>query len=292
MAEREPEARAAAAARAQQQRAGQPNETIATMVSAVRPRPMRVAVPGDAVAAVAVEAHAGGDEPLAELGARSAGQRLAGPRSAAGAGAARRVAVPAQQPGHVDHAVVHLAGARPARRRRRAAVAARRRSRVTQPGRWSTQAPRVSAVPRDRPGQRAEGGLLGEIQDRGWCASDMRRTLPVIRTCVRRDAFPIASGMGWRVASLMTRPSGPRSSGPQGSGGGAGRGTQVLLGSGPTVERHDLAVQRGQHSAALGRARRQRLDEGGLSPGGRRPPTPVRTAGHAAPVIPRRLPCR
>ena len=54
----------AAAARS---RRGSPTETIATIVSWVQPRPMRVAVPGDAVAAVAVVAAAGGAERLAQL---------------------------------------------------------------------------------------------------------------------------------------------------------------------------------------------------------------------------------
>ena len=40
MAQREAQTRRAAAARAQQQRRGAPRETIATMVSSVRPRPM------------------------------------------------------------------------------------------------------------------------------------------------------------------------------------------------------------------------------------------------------------
>ena len=58
--------------------AAAPTDTIATMVSSVLPRPMRVAVPRDAVAAVAVVAEPGRAERLPELGRVVGGQRVAG----------------------------------------------------------------------------------------------------------------------------------------------------------------------------------------------------------------------
>ena len=87
-------------------RRGSPKDTIATIVSSARPRPMRVAVPGDRVAAVSVVAAARGHERLAELGQVVGRQGLAGRREQRmGEGLAR--AVGRHQAGDVDHAVVH-----------------------------------------------------------------------------------------------------------------------------------------------------------------------------------------
>ena len=68
---------------------GEPSERIATIVSLSRDAADAVAVPGDAVAAVAIEAQPRGDERLAELARRSARSAPHAPRRASGGGAAR-----------------------------------------------------------------------------------------------------------------------------------------------------------------------------------------------------------
>ncbi len=64
-------------------------------------------MPGDAVAAVAVQTQARGGEGLAELGGVVAGQHLAGLRER-GVGQGLVRGVEGEQPGHVDLPLVHL----------------------------------------------------------------------------------------------------------------------------------------------------------------------------------------
>ena len=88
-------------------RRGSPKETIATIVSCGAASPEPVTVPGDAVAPVAVVAATRGQERLAELGAvvlRQGVARLHQQRM----GEWLPLAVGVDEPGHVDHPVVHL----------------------------------------------------------------------------------------------------------------------------------------------------------------------------------------
>ena len=87
-------------------RRGAPSETIATTVSSVDAASDRVAVPGDAVAPVAVQAEARGRERLTELLAVVLGERLPGLLEH-GVGKGLALGVEAEQPRDVDHAVVH-----------------------------------------------------------------------------------------------------------------------------------------------------------------------------------------
>ena len=121
-----------------------------------------VAVPGDAVAAVAVEAAAGRHERLAELVARSAPTARRAPASRTGWGSALAGAVGVHEAGHVDDAVVHLPALGPPRHVGRPSWRRRRRRRRSQSRRTSTQAPRVSGR-RSRPEKSSTSALVGAV---------------------------------------------------------------------------------------------------------------------------------
>ena len=88
-------------------RRGSPTETMRDHRVLALPAADRVAVPGDAVAAVAVVAAAGGHERLAETGEVVGGERLAGlVEQRVGERVADAVGV--HEPRHVDDPVVHL----------------------------------------------------------------------------------------------------------------------------------------------------------------------------------------
>ena len=96
----------AAAARAQQQRAGRAERDDRDHGVLGAAAPDRVAVPRDAVPAVPVQAQPGGQERLAELGGVVLAERLPG-LVQHGIGKRRPLGVEADQPGDVDHLVIH-----------------------------------------------------------------------------------------------------------------------------------------------------------------------------------------
>src|SRR4051794_25677172 len=107
MADLEAQARLAATLAPQQQRAWRPDgqDRDHRVAAALLSRDV-VTVPGDAVAAVAVEAQPSRTEPVAQLGEVVVAEGIAGLVEDS-VGQRLVLAVELQQPRHVDHAVVH-----------------------------------------------------------------------------------------------------------------------------------------------------------------------------------------